>query len=167
MAAEILPDVLTNGQQIVFCGTAAGNESARRGAYYAHPGNRFWRTLYEVGLTPIQVQPANYRDVLRFGIGLTDLAKFVFGNDDTLSRDDFDIEGLRQKILLFQPRVLAFTSKTSGSIFLSARTIQFGPQPERVGETALFVLPSPSGLARRSWEISHWQAAADYARAAT
>jgi len=38
----VLPDVLTPGLQVVFCGTAAGTASAKRGAYYAGPGNQFW-----------------------------------------------------------------------------------------------------------------------------
>jgi TDG/mug DNA glycosylase family protein len=37
----ILPDVLMPGLKLVFCGTAAGTVSARRGQYYAHPQNRF------------------------------------------------------------------------------------------------------------------------------
>jgi hypothetical protein len=42
----ILPDVLMPGLKLVFCGTAAGTVSARRGQYYAHPQNRFWEILY-------------------------------------------------------------------------------------------------------------------------
>ena len=87
---DILPDVLMSGLKIVFCGTAAGNESARQGAYYAHPGNKFWRTLHVIGLTPRKLRPAEFAEVLEYGIGLTDLAKYVSGNDDTLSPRDFD-----------------------------------------------------------------------------
>ena len=54
-------------------GTAAGRVSARRGLYYA--GNRFWRTLHEVGLTPIELRPGEHGKLLDYGIGLTDLAK--------------------------------------------------------------------------------------------
>jgi TDG/mug DNA glycosylase family protein len=158
---DILPDVLAPDLKIVFCGTAAGNESARVGAYYAHPGNKFWHTLYVVGLTPQQLRPAEFRRVLDFGIGLTDLAKFVSGNDDTLKPHDLDAAALTAKILRFQPRVLAFTSKTAGMVYTGLRTIPFGRQPARIGATDVFVLPSPSGLARRSWNVEHWQAAAD------
>ena len=35
----VLPDVLGPGLRIVFCGMAAGDRSAREGAYYADPGN--------------------------------------------------------------------------------------------------------------------------------
>ncbi|NIR58662.1 MAG: mismatch-specific DNA-glycosylase, partial [Gammaproteobacteria bacterium] len=33
----VLPDVLAENLDIVFCGSAAGRVSAARGAYYAHP----------------------------------------------------------------------------------------------------------------------------------
>lgn len=162
---EILPDVLEPNLQIVFCGTAAGNESARQGAYYAHPGNKFWRTLQHIGLTPRQLRPAEFPSVIEYGIGLTDLAKFVSGTDDQLRANDFDAPALAAKLALFQPRVLAFTSKTAGSIFYRSKRIAFGRQPEMIGETTVFVLPSPSGLATRSWDVRHWQAAADFVRA--
>ena len=161
---DILPDVLEPDLKIVFCGTAAGNASARQGAYYAHPGNKFWHTLYRIGLTPRQLHAADFAEVLRYRIGLTDLAKYVSGNDDTLSPHDFDPAALANKINLIRPSVLAFTSKTAGSIFLGSQRIAFGLQPTKVGVTHIFVLPSPSGLARRSWDIAHWIAAADLAR---
>ena len=61
--------------RVVFCGTAPGAASARAGAYYAGPGNRFWATLPEVGLTPILLAPAEFPRLADFGIGLTDVSK--------------------------------------------------------------------------------------------
>ena len=72
---DILPDALAVGLDVVFCGSAAGTRSARADAYYAGPGNRFWPTLFSIGLMPEQIRPANFRHVVRYGIGLTDLAK--------------------------------------------------------------------------------------------
>ena len=161
---DILPDVLAPALNIIFCGTAAGNESARQGAYYAHPGNKFWRTLHLIGLTPRQLRPTDFAEVLQYGVGLTDLAKYVSGNDDTLSPYDFDPDALLIKIRSLQPKVLAFTSKTAGSIFLRSKRIGFGLQPEALGITRIYVLPSPSGLAQRSWNIEYWSEAADFAR---
>ena len=74
-AAHVLPDVLAPGLSIVFCGTAPGHVSAARGAYYAHPQNRFWRSLHEVGLTPNLLRPEDYALMPGFGLGLTDIAK--------------------------------------------------------------------------------------------
>ena len=78
---HILPDLLRPGLRLVFCGTAAGSVSAMRGHYYAHPQNRFWGILHEVGLTPRLLAPAEYPLLLDWGVGLTDLAKYVSGMD--------------------------------------------------------------------------------------
>lgn len=49
--SDALPDLLRPGLQVAFCGTAAGTASARAKAYYAGPGNSFWRTLFATGMT--------------------------------------------------------------------------------------------------------------------
>ena len=71
----MLDDLLASNLRLVICGTAAGHVSAARGAYYAGPGNKFWKTLFETGLTPRQLAPAEYRELHDYGIGLTDIAK--------------------------------------------------------------------------------------------
>jgi double-stranded uracil-DNA glycosylase len=153
---SVLPDVLAPRLAVVFCGTAAGLASARRKAYYAGPGNAFWPTLQEIGLTPDRLAPEAFRSVAALGIGLTDLAKHVAGADSTLSAGHFDRAALRARILRHAPSYLAFTSKRAAAEFLG-RDVAYGPQPERVGATALFVLPSPSGRARRYWDIAPWR----------
>jgi TDG/mug DNA glycosylase family protein len=159
----ILPDVLEPGLALVFCGTAAGTRSARDRAYYAHPGNLFWRTVHGVGLTPRLLAPAEYPLMPGFGIGLTDLSKFHSGNDDQLPADAFDVALLRDKVARFAPRALAFTSKHAGRAALG-RAIHFGRQPADIGGTAVFVLPSPSGQARRSWDLGPWRELAAFVR---
>lgn len=156
---EILPDILMADLAIVFCGTAAGSASARRGAYYAGPGNAFWPTLFEVGLTPHRLKPEEYRSITQFGLGLTDLAKTISGSDQILKNEHFNREGLRRKILRYRPRLLAFTSKRAAQEYLG-HPVACGIQEERLGSTALFVLPSPSGAARGHWDPEPWQALA-------
>ncbi len=158
----LIPDVLAPGLRVVFCGTALGHESARRKAYYAHPGNAFWKTLYRLGLTPHQLLPEAYPQVLQYGIGLTDLCKTFSGNDHELPSGCFDAPALEEKIRRFQPRYLAFTSKTAASAFLGLPVgkIPYGFQREGIGATSLYVLPSPSGQARRWWREEVWEALA-------
>lgn len=154
---HILPDVLAPGLALVFCGTAAGERSARENAYYAHPGNLFWRALHEAGLTPRRFAPSEFPHLLDLGIGLTDLAKCHSGNDADLPRDAFDVPALLAKVERFQPRLLAFTSKTAARAALGRAITAYGRQPERIGTTALFVLPSPSGQARGHWDLAPWR----------
>jgi len=163
MPDPILPDVLQPGLALVFCGTAAGRRSAEEGAYYAHPGNLFWRTLHAVALTPRLFAPAEFPLLPALGIGLTDVAKHHMGNDDQLPRDAFDVAALRERIERHAPRVLAFTSKAAARAALG-KVAGYGLQQERIGDTQLFVLPSPSGQARGHWDVAHWQALASLVR---
>jgi len=162
----VLADVLAPHQRIVFCGSAVGTASARAGAYYAGPGNRFWQTLHEVGLTPHRVAPADFESLSTFGFGLTDLCKFHVGQDHMLHPAADDAGALAQKIIDFRPAHLAFNGKRAAWVFLTARFGQkkapaCGLQARAIGVTRIWVLPSTSGAARRWWDIGPWQALAD------
>jgi TDG/mug DNA glycosylase family protein len=151
----VLPDVLPPGLLLVLCGSAAGNVSAKRGAYYAHPRNRFWRTLHAAGLTPRLLQPEEFRKLPRYGIGLTDLAKFESGGDHQLSHRAYDAERLRRVIATARPRYLAFTGKRPALAYLGRRAAT-GLQDETIGATRLFVLPSPSPANAGHWDPAPW-----------
>lgn len=162
--AHILPDLLQPGLALVFCGTGAGRRSAAEQAYYAHPGNMFWRALHASGLTPRLLAPAEYRLLPGYGLGLTDVAKLHAGNDDELPRDAFDVPALRAKIERYAPALLAFTSKAAARAALG-RAAGYGLQPETFGASRLFVLPSPSGQARGHWDLAPWLELAAQVRA--
>ena len=160
--APILPDVLEPGLRIVFCGTAAGTASARAGAYYAGPGNRFWITLHEVGLTPILLRPAEFTRLPEFGIGLTDISKSASGSDQEVGRCGFDPARLDTVVAAASPAHLAFNGKNAARGALG-RPVDYGPQPERIGDATLWVLPSTSGAARGYWDIEPWRQLAEAA----
>jgi TDG/mug DNA glycosylase family protein len=153
----VLPDVLAPDLDILFCGTAAGTVSARQRAYYAGPGNSFWPALYAVGLTPRPLLPREYGEIVRWKLGLTDLAKRVFGGDNVLAKNHFDTARLCDLIEEYRPAVVAFTSKRAASEFLGRMMDGYGLQPEVVASSRLFVLPSPSGAARCHWNLDPWR----------
>lgn len=161
----ILPDVLAENLRIVFSGTAAGRKSAQVGAYYAGPGNLFWTTLYRVRLTPYLFQPHQFRELLQYGIGLTDMAQQAFGADTDLKKTDFAADQFRQKIERYAPAIIAFNGKKAASVFLEQNTnlIHYGLQSETLGKTKIFVLPSTSARARTFWDETYWQYLADFA----
>lgn len=164
MSAHVLPDLLLPGLKIVFCGTAAGTASARRGAYYAGPGNKFWKTLYAVGLTPRLLDPAEFPLLPQYGIGLTDIAKTYSGADSGLRRAHFDAAALRLKIHENAPLVFAFNGKKAAQAFYG-ESVVYGQQPERIDTTIVFVLPSTSGAASGFWNVTYWQALAAFLQA--
>ena len=151
----ILPDLLAPELKIVFCGTQAGERSAQVGAYYAGPGNRFYETLFRIGLTARQLEPREYPLLLSCGIGLTDIAKYTSGGDKLLRRKHFDAPALRHKIEQHAPRFLAFNGKRAAQAFYG-RAVSYGAQAETIGETVVYVLPSTSGAARGFWDEHCW-----------
>jgi TDG/mug DNA glycosylase family protein len=148
---------LAIGLRLVVCGSAVGARSAALERYYAGPGNKFWRTLYDIGLTPYRLEPPEYRLVLQFGIGLTDLVKNQAGSDADIRFGDADRERLRATILQYQPRYLAFNGKGAAKHFFGRKKVDYGLQEPSIGETALFVAPSTSGVANRWWILGPWQ----------
>jgi double-stranded uracil-DNA glycosylase len=155
----VLPDMLKPGLRLVFCGTAAGTVSAQCGAYYAHPQNKFWRVLHDVGLTPRLLKPEEYALVWDYGIGLTDIAKHVFGMDKELPPGALGreaAEALRARILVHAPDILAFTSLTGGRLVMGPQA-KFGKQKEKLGRTEVWILPSPSPTAGWNWNETVWR----------
>ena len=160
-----LPDLLAANLRVIFVGTAAGKRSAKRG-HYAGRGNRFWRTLHEIGLTPRLFEPEDDGDLPKLGIGLTDMSKLGCGMDRDVKGHEFDPRQFEENVRRYRPRTIAFTSKKAASIWLgkgSTRAIPYGRQPERPADfPEVFVLPSPSGAARSYWSIAPWQELSDW-----
>lgn len=144
----------------MFVGTAASTRSAAVGAYYAHPGNRFWHTLFATGLTKRLFAPHEFVLLLKAGIGFTDVAKRAAGMDHQIPHAAFESSSLAMKLAAIRPRTVAFTSKRAASLYLGTPTklIGYGLQLSTdASGAAMFVLPSPSGAARRSWSIEPWR----------
>jgi len=165
LPSPILREVLRPGLRLVFCGSAPGKRSAALSEYYAGLGNRFWPTLSEIGLTPRQLSPSEFEILLTFGIGLTDLVVHEAGNDDAITFDNSARQRLEATILRYQPAYVCFNGKRSAKEFLQERAIYYGLQSRRVGAAQLFVAPSTSGAARRSWDLRPWQELASLVRA--
>ena len=133
--------------------------AARVSAPYAGPGNRFWWVLHETGLTPRELRAEEFRDLPRFGIGLTDVAKYTSGSDSSLSRADFDAASVVAKVERYAPRVLAFVGKRAAREVLGG-AVAYGRQEILIGVSDVWVVPSTSGAARGAWAIEPWRALA-------
>jgi TDG/mug DNA glycosylase family protein len=163
---DVLHDVLQESLRIVLCGMAAGTASAKAGAYYAHKQNKFWKILHETGLTPSLMQPYQYRDLLQYRIGLTDLVKTHSGMDHEMPLSKLRLDArlrLSRSISVCRPNFLAFTSKAAGQGFLGGKR-NYGEQAERIADTRIWILPSTSGAAQGSWRPEIWHAFADQVR---
>ena len=155
----ILPDVLREGLDIIFCGTAAGNNSAERKAYYAGAGNLFYPTLAACGLTPRLLKPHEFPELLNCNIGLTDLVKHHFGMDKNLKAEYFDTKTFEEKIRIYQPKLVCFNGKEAAKVYFNRKKtseVSYGLQLQTIESTRLYVAPSTSLQAIAYWDETYW-----------
>jgi TDG/mug DNA glycosylase family protein len=144
-AASAVPDILAPGLACVFCGINPGRRSSAAGAHFANPRNDFWRLLADAGLTPRQLEPHEQWELPELGFGLTNAADRTTRGSSDLRRGDFAgaVERLERIALELRPGAIAFVGK-AGYEGAFREKPGLGLQERRLGETALFVLPSTS-----------------------
>ena len=134
---------------MLFVGINPGVRSALTGHHFAGFSNRFWKLLYESRLVP---EPISYEDDDRlpgWGYGITNIVPRPTPGIDTLEPEEY-VAGrvrLRRKILRYRPRVVALVGVTVFRAMFPERRgpVPLGLQQEHIGESAVFVLPNPSG----------------------
>ena len=112
----MLPDVLTDNLFAVFCGSTSSSRSAQTRDYYSGLGNHFWEILEMAKITPRRLDPMEYRQLSSYGISLTDMAKSLSGSDTEIPSTVDNPVGLREKLIQFKPRLLAFVGKTTAKV---------------------------------------------------
>ena len=129
----------------MFCGINPGRVSAAARAPFANPRNDFWRLLHAAGFTPRLLDPHEFRELLAFGIGLTNAARRTTRGASDLRAADFAGSRKRLEALAaeFEPRIIAFVGKAAYHGVFRERA-GHGPQARSLGDTSLFVLPSTS-----------------------
>ena len=143
-----LPDIISTGLNVVFCGINPGMRSAAVGLPFANRSNRFWRVLHLAGFTARQLEPEEALLLLDHGCGLTSAVGRPTVSATDLSRADYIAARpvFERKIAKYRPRYLAFLGKPAVSVFLNQRNISWGLQSTPIGGAAVWVLPNPSGL---------------------
>lgn len=141
-------DVLAPGLDVVFCGINPGLYSGVVGHHFARPGNRFWTTLHAAGFTDRLLRPHEERALLRYGYGLTNIVSRATAAAADLGPEELAEGGaaLEAKIHRDRPRYLAVLGIGAYRTAWRRSTASPGLQAERVGDTAIWVLPNPSGL---------------------
>lgn len=147
-AGKTVTDVIAPGLNILFCGINPGLYTAAIGHHFGRPGNRFWPALYAAGITPRLLSPYEERELLTYGYGITNLVARATATAAELSRIELVNGGrvLEEKTRQYHPRMLAFLGVTAYRAAFDRPKAQTGPQPDRIGDTRLWVLPNPSGL---------------------
>jgi TDG/mug DNA glycosylase family protein len=145
---KALPDVIAPGLDILFCGINPSLLSAARGHHFARPGNRFWPALHLAGLTPRRLTPDEDRELLRYGLGVTNLVDRPTRAAAELTRAELRAGAatLADLVTRYRPRVLAVLGVTAWRTAFGRPRAVLGRQPERIGGAETWVAPNPSGL---------------------
>ena len=147
-AGRSVPDLLATGLDVLFCGINPGLYSAATGHHFARPGNRFWRALYESGFTPRLLSPDEERELLQWGYGMTAIVRRGTATAAELSDKEYKGGGraLVRKVRKYRPRMLAVLGVGAYRSAFNRPLARLGLQPERIGDTEIWLLPNPSGL---------------------
>jgi len=162
-----VPDYLGPSSRVVFCGINPGEWSARAKAPFANPRNDFWRLLLAARFTPRLLEPHEAAELVHLGLGLTNAAARTTRGSSDLRKADFAgaAERLEEIARTIRPRVIAFVGKAAYTGTFGGRA-EHGLQERRLGDTALFVLPSTSPAnAAVPWDerLRWFEALRDYA----
>lgn len=147
-AGRTIPDVIAPGLAVLFCGINPGLYSAATGQHFARPGNRFWPALHQAGFTPRLIQPWEQDELPGYGLGITNLAARATARADELTAEELVAGGrlLAQKAIDYRPGWLAVVGVTAYRVAFGEPGATIGPQDRRIGASAIWVLPNPSGL---------------------
>lgn len=141
-------DLIAPNLRVLFCGINPGLYTAAVGHHFGRPGNKFWPSLHGAGFTPRLFLPSDEQALLPLGYGITNLVRRTTATAAELSPDEFTAGAVRLRATLseYSPRVVAFLGMGAYRSAFARPKATLGLQPEREGNTALWLLPSPSGL---------------------
>jgi len=145
---KTVPDVIAPGLRVLFCGINPGLYSGATGHHFARPGNRFWPALYRAGFTDRLLSPWEERELLHYGLGITNRVARTTASASELAPEEL-VEGQRKllaKVRRYAPRCLAVLGVEAYRHGFRQPHAKIGRQPESLDGTMVWLLPNPSGL---------------------
>jgi double-stranded uracil-DNA glycosylase len=144
-----LRDRIRPGVRVLFVGINPGIRSSLTGHHFAGFSNRFWKLLFESGLVQERITYHDDDRLPEWGYGVTNIVPRPTPGIDTLKPEEY-VAGrtrLRTKVRRHRPEIVAMVGVTVFRAMFPERkgAVTLGLQPERLGESAVFVLPNPSG----------------------
>jgi double-stranded uracil-DNA glycosylase len=148
-------DHLKEDLKILFVGFNPSIRSSELGHHYANPNNRFWRILFEAGLTPRKYDASEDANLLEIGYGFTNIVQRPTKAADEITKEEYK-EGreiLKKKVEQLKPRIVCFVGKGVYQQYSGLKAIQWGRQAKGIVPGVVdFVAPSSSGLVRMKME---------------
>lgn len=144
----MIRDLIAPGLRVLFCGINPGLYSAATGHHFARPGNRFWPALHAAGFTPRLLAAHEEQALLALGYGITNIVARATASAGELADAEL-VAGARRltsRVQRHRPRVLAVLGVSAYRTAFCAPRAELGLQTLTIGTTAVWLLPSPSGL---------------------
>nr|WP_296071235.1 G/U mismatch-specific DNA glycosylase [uncultured Actinoplanes sp.] len=147
-AGRTIPDLVGPGLRVLFSGINPSLYSAATGHHFARPGNRFWPALHRSGFTDRLLHPSEQSLLPAAGLGITNVVARATARADELSAAELVAGGeiLAALAARWQPEFVAVLGVTAYRTAFARPKARIGPQDERMGDVAVWVLPNPSGL---------------------
>ncbi len=145
---KTVPDLIAPDLRVLFCGINPGLYSGYTGHHFARPGNRFWPALYASGFTDRLLTPAEERELLNNGLGITSFVSRATATAAELTTEEFIAGGKRllTTVQAYRPRMVAILGITAYRAAFTRPRARMGRQSETLGPAPVWVLPNPSGL---------------------
>ena len=156
---DVLPPADDHELRLLIVGINPGLWTAAVNAPFARPGNRFWPSLHEAGLTARRVDasrgldPTDEQDLHTRGIGITNMIGRATVRADELTREELRAAGttLVERVQQLRPRTVAIAGITAFRTAFAQPRARLGPQDTTLidgwpAEVSLWVVPQPSGL---------------------
>ena len=146
-AGSRIPDLIAPGLKALFCGINPGLYSAATKHHFARPGNRFWPALHLAGFTPRVLAPNESGDLLDLGYGITSLVRRATATAREVAPSEL-VAGRRRLariVSIYRPRWVAVLGVGAYRVAFGQSRAEVGPQQNTLGNTGLWLLPSPSG----------------------
>ncbi len=152
MSPELaIPNLLRDDLRILFVGINPGLRSAALHHHFAGPSNRFWRFLYESGLTPLKLRGEEDARLLELGMGITNLVARPSAAAAELHPEEMRAGAVELLAILrrYRPLVAAYLGKDIYKYLSRRKELNWGmQQPSVVEGVTDYLLPNPSGLNR-------------------
>jgi double-stranded uracil-DNA glycosylase len=146
-----IPDHLRENLDVIFVGFNPSIRSSETGHHFANPNNRFWKILFEAGITPRKYDTTEDDQLLDLGYGMTNIVARPTKAADEITKEEYK-QGkleLREKIEKYSPKIVCFVGKGVYQQYSCKKDIPWGKQDQAVvAGTVDFVAPSSSGLVR-------------------
>lgn len=110
LSDKSLPDIVEYGLKVLFVGYNPGIQSAIEGHHYANKSNRFWKLLYDAGITPYKFSPEDDAKLLELGFGSTNIVARPSKSSADISSGEFraGAEVLARLIIKIKPAIVCY-----------------------------------------------------------